>query len=106
MANIGRPIERNPSGVGPVCDAKALKCAPLEVYCRYAGYCAAGPKVGEPCTQSCRGYSSCANLDGGAFCVRDEALPGEPCNLDLANRACAVGACAGVCPAETMGCSP
>ena len=87
-----------------VCDAKELTCAPLDVYCHYPGYCPGGPAFGEACTSSCRGYSSCATLDAGAFCVRDEALPGEACDLDLANRACAVGECEGTCPAEASGC--
>lgn len=88
-----------------ICDAHDLKCAPVEVFCSYPGYCSAGPLAGEPCASSgCRGYSACVTLDGGAQCVRSQALPGEACNTDLASRACAVGDCVGQCPAVTSLC--
>jgi hypothetical protein len=81
-----------------ICDAHDLKCAPAEVFCNYPGYCTGSPSEGEPCSTSCGGYSACATLDGGATCVRSQALPTEACNTDLASRACAVGDCAGTCP--------
>ncbi len=88
-----------------VCEAKLHLCAPLDAYCRYPGYCPAAPSAGEPCTQSCLGLSACATVDGGGVCVRSQALPGEACDPDLLERACAVGACAGTCPPAPAGCA-